>query len=341
MENKTILITGAAGFIGSHLLKHFYEKYPNYNFIVLDKLTYAGDIENISELMPLYNPSVENDRVIFYEKDICDELSIIFNRHLPTHIIHCAAESHVDRSIENPLEFVKTNVLGTVNLLNEALKIWKDDISNHLFHHISTDEVYGSLGDTGKFTEKTPYDPRSPYSASKASSDHFVRAYNETYKMPTIISNCSNNYGTHQYPEKLIPVTINKILNNENIPVYGTGENIRDWLNVQDHAEAIDVIFHNGKVGETYNIGGDNELTNISLIKDICLIMDKKLNKMIGSSEKLITFVTDRKGHDMRYAIDATKLNNELGWKPRINFREGLEETINYYIEEHDNKQNN
>ena len=326
MDHK-ILITGGAGFIGSHLTRLFVNKYPNYRIANLDKLTYAGNLENLKD--------VENaSNYTFVKGDIEDApfLKSLFEKYQFTGVLHCAAESHVDRSITDPLAFVKTNVLGTVTLLQAAKDAWKDDFSNKLFYHISTDEVYGSLGDDGFFTEETAYDPRSPYSASKASSDHFVSAYYHTYKLPVIISNCSNNYGPYHFPEKLIPLCINNIINNKPLPIYGKGENVRDWLFVEDHVRAIDIIFHNGKPGETYNIGGHNEWKNIDIIKELCRQMDDKLGREKDTSEKLITFVKDRAGHDLRYAIDATKLKNELGWQPSLQFEEGLSKTIDWYL---------
>lgn len=324
---QTILITGGAGFIGSHLTRLFVTKYPGYKIINLDKLTYAGNLENLRDIEGATNYT-------FVKGDITDIdfVKQLFNEYIFTGVLHCAAESHVDRSITNPLAFVETNVLGTVNLLHAAKEFWKDDYNDKLFYHVSTDEVYGSLGDEGFFTEETAYDPRSPYSASKASSDHFVRAFYHTYKLPVIISNCSNNYGPYHFPEKLIPLCINNIINKKPLPVYGKGENVRDWLFVEDHVKAIDVIFHKGKIGETYNIGGHNEWKNIDIIKELCSQMDEKLGREKGESEKLITFVKDRAGHDLRYAIDATKLKNELGWQPSLQFKEGLSKTIDWYL---------
>lgn len=326
-----ILITGGAGFIGSHVVRLFVDKYPDYEIVNLDKLTYAGNLANLKDIedKPNYD---------FVKGDIVDGDFILklFEKERFDGVIHLAAESHVDRSISNPTEFVFTNVIGTVNLLNAAKHIWKDDFSNKRFYHISTDEVYGSLGEEGMFTEETRYDPHSPYSASKASSDHFVRAYLDTFGVPTVISNCSNNYGSYQFPEKLIPLFIHNIKNKKPLPVYGKGENVRDWLWVVDHARAIDVIFHKGKVGETYNIGGFNEWTNIDLIKVMCQKMDKKLGRKEGESEKLITYVKDRAGHDLRYAIDATKIKKELGWEPSLQFEEGIEKTIDWYLKNED-----
>jgi len=325
---KNILITGGAGFIGSHVVRLFVTKYPDYHIFNLDKLTYAGNLENLSDIdnSPNYT---------FLKGDIVDGIFLddIFTKYQFDAVVHLAAESHVDRSITNPLEFIKTNIVGTVELLNVARKHWGDKLSDKRFYHISTDEVYGSLGETGLFEEITPYDPRSPYSSSKASSDHLVRAYFHTYNMPVVISNCSNNYGSHQFPEKLIPLFINNIKNNKPLPVYGKGENIRDWLWVNDHAIAIDLIFHQGKNGETYNIGGHNEWTNIDLIKELCKIMDERLGRDVGTSEKLITYVKDRAGHDARYAIDATKIKDELGWIPSITFEEGLRNTVDWYLQ--------
>lgn len=326
--NKRILITGGAGFIGSHVVRLFVNKYPDYEIVNLDALTYAGNLENLKDV-------AEKPNYKFVRLDITDEEGVnkLFGEMNFDGVIHLAAESHVDRSIKDPQLFIRTNVIGTVNLLNAAKNQWEGNFEGKRFYHISTDEVYGSLGKTGMFTETTSYSPRSPYSASKASSDHFVRAYHNTYGMPVCISNCSNNYGGNQFPEKLIPLCINNIKHNKQIPVYGTGENIRDWLWVNDHARAIDVIYHNAKDGETYNIGGINEWTNIDLIKKLCEIMDNKLGRGKGTSERLITFITDRKGHDLRYAIDSSKLQRELGWKPSLQFAEGLENTVNWYLE--------
>ncbi|MFC2138336.1 dTDP-glucose 4,6-dehydratase [Bacteroidota bacterium] len=327
MEKKSILITGGAGFIGSHVVRLFVKKYPEYNIINLDKLTYAGNLENLSDIE-------KNANYVFERGDICDYdfVKILFSKYNINCVIHLAAESHVDRSITDPYAFVNTNIIGTMVLLNAARDYWKDEYANKLFYHISTDEVYGSLGKKGFFTETTPYDPKSPYSASKASSDHLVRAYHNTYKLPVIISNCSNNYGPNQFPEKLIPLSINNIKHKKPIPIYGKGDNIRDWLYVKDHAVAIDQIFHNGKIGDTYNIGGNNEWANIDLIKVLCKIMDQKLERERGESEKLITFVKDRAGHDKRYAIDSSKLMKTLRWKPSLQFEEGLEKTVAWYL---------
>ena len=325
---KNILITGGAGFIGCHVVKLFVKKYPNYNIINLDSLTYAGNLENLTEIENAPNYT-------FMKADICDRERVkeVFEKYDIDGVIHLAAESHVDRSITNPFEFAQTNIMGTLTLLNQAKISWKDNYTDKLFYHISTDEVYGSLGAEGFFLEDTPYDPKSPYSAAKASSDHFVRAYKNTFGLPIVITNCSNNYGPNQFPEKLIPLFINNIRNNKPLPVYGEGLNIRDWLYVEDHARAIDVVFHNGKLGDTYNIGGFNEWTNIDLIKVICKVMDKKLGRTKGTSEQLITYVTDRAGHDMRYAIDSTKLKEELGWEPSLQFEEGIEKTIDWYMD--------
>jgi dTDP-glucose 4,6-dehydratase len=324
---KKIIITGGAGFIGSHVVRRFVKNYPDYAIINLDKLTYAGNLANLRD--------IENEpNYRFIKGDIVDTgfISKLFEDEQPDAVIHLAAESHVDRSITNPLEFVMTNVVGTVSLLTAARNSWKGRYDETRFYHVSTDEVYGSLGETGMFTEKTAYDPHSPYSASKAGSDHFVRAYYDTYGLNTVISNCSNNYGSYHFPEKLIPLAINNIKQNKPVPVYGKGENIRDWLWVEDHARAIDVIFHKAKAGTTYNIGGHNEWKNIDLIRLLCRILDEKLGRSEGESAKLITFVTDRAGHDLRYAIDATKLKNDLGWTPSITFEEGLEKTVDWYL---------
>ena len=321
-----LLITGGAGFIGSHVIRFFLEKYPNYKIYNLDKLTYAGNLENLKDIE-------ENPNYHFIKGDIVDAAFIqdLFNTEQFDGVIHLAAESHVDRSISNPLEFVMTNVIGTVNLLNAAKANWSS-FDGKRFYHVSTDEVYGSLGQTGLFTETTSYDPHSPYSASKASSDHFVRAYNDTYGLPVVISNCSNNYGSHQFPEKLIPLCINNIKHNKSLPIYGDGKYTRDWLWVYDHARAIDMVYHRGLDGETYNIGGFNEWQNIDLVKTLCALMDKKLGRTSGTSEKLITFVNDRPGHDLRYAIDANKIRAELGFEPSVNFEEGLEKTVDWYL---------
>jgi len=324
---KKILITGGAGFIGSHVVRRFVKKYPDYQIFNLDALTYAGNLENIKDIE-------NNSNYHFVKGDIVDETFIneLFLSYNFDGVIHLAAESHVDRSIEDPLAFVKTNVIGTMNLLNAAKKQWKDEFEGKRFYHVSTDEVYGSLGSEGLFTETTPYAPNSPYSASKASSDHFVRAYGETYGLPYVLTNCSNNYGSYHFPEKLIPLFINNIINNKPLPVYGDGNYTRDWLFVEDHAIAIDLVFHEGKNHETYNIGGFNEWKNIDLVKLLCQIMDHKLRRNTGTSEKLLTYVKDRPGHDLRYAIDASKINEELGWKPLVTFEEGLEKTINWYL---------
>ncbi len=324
---KNICVTGGAGFIGSHLVRLLVNKYPEYKIVNLDKLTYAGNLANLTDIENKPNYEFVKGDIVY-----TDFINDLFKQHQFDAVIHLAAESHVDRSIESPMDFIMTNIVGTANLLNAAKFNWKDNYDGKLFYHVSTDEVYGSLGETGMFLETTPYDPRSPYSSSKASSDHLVRAYYHTYNLPVVISNCSNNYGSHQFPEKLIPLFINNIKNKKPLPVYGKGENIRDWLWVEDHARAIDVIFHKAAIGETYNIGGHNEWTNIDLIKVLCKVMDRKLGRAEGESEQLITYVTDRAGHDMRYAIDATKLKNELGWVPSLQFEEGLENTIDWYL---------
>jgi dTDP-glucose 4,6-dehydratase len=325
---SNILITGGAGFIGSHVVRRFVNNYPNYNIYNLDKLTYAGNLENLKDIENAKNYT-------FLRADIQDfaNLEKIFAEHKIDHVIHLAAESHVDRSISNPLEFVLTNVVGTVNLLNAAKNAWKDNLGSHRFYHVSTDEVYGALGETGFFTEETSYDPHSPYSASKASSDHFVRAYHDTFGMQIVVSNCSNNYGSHHFPEKLIPLCIHNIKNNKPLPIYGDGKYTRDWLFVEDHARAIDDVFHKGVNGQTYNIGGFNEWQNIDLVKLLCKIMDEKFGRDAGTSEQLITFVKDRPGHDLRYAIDATKIERELGWRPSVTFEQGLEKTVVWYLE--------
>ena len=328
---KTILITGGAGFIGSHVVRLFVNKYPDTQIVNLDKLTYAGNLENLKDIQDKPNYKFEKGDIV--DSNYINEL---FSRYQFDGVIHLAAESHVDRSITNPLEFIQTNVIGTFNLLHAFKNLCKENFNGKLFYHISTDEVYGSLGPEGFFLETTPYDPQSPYSSSKASSDHFVRAYGNTYGLPFMISNCSNNYGENQFPEKLIPLFINNIINKKSLPVYGDGMFTRDWLYVVDHARAIDDIFHNGKVGDTYNIGGFNEWTNIDLIKILCTIMDRKLGREKGSSEQLITYVKDRPGHDKRYAIDASKINKELGWEPSLQFAEGLEKTIDWYLNNQD-----
>jgi len=324
--SKTILVTGGAGFIGSHVVRRLVQNYPDYLVLNIDKLTYAGNLNNLHDIENKLNYR-------FFQIDITDKLAIddLFNRHSIDGVIHLAAESHVDRSITNPDEFILTNVVGTLNLLNACKSFWKV-FDGKCFYHISTDEVYGSLGEDGLFTEETPYDPRSPYSASKASSDHIVRAYGHTYQLPIKISNCSNNYGSFQFPEKLIPLMINNIKLQKSLPIYGKGENVRDWLWVEDHASAIDLIFHDGELGETYNIGGHNEWKNIDLVHLLCDIMDEELNRLKGESRKLITYVKDRAGHDMRYAIDASKINDKLGWKPSVTFEQGLRNTVKWYL---------
>lgn len=326
--NKTILITGGAGFIGSHVVRHFVLKYPDYKIINLDALTYAGNLENLVDIEGHPNYA-------FVKADIRDESALedVFTQYQPDSIIHLAAESHVDRSITDPMAFVKTNVIGTVNLLNAAKKLWNNDFEGKRFHHISTDEVFGALGASGYFTEETSYDPHSPYSASKAASDHFVRAYHDTYGLPVVITNCSNNYGPNHFPEKLIPLCILNIINNRPLPIYGDGKYTRDWLFVIDHARAIDTVFHQGKNGDSYNIGGFNEWKNIDLVKELCKQMDDKLGRQAGTSEQLIQFVKDRPGHDQRYAIDATKIKNELGWEPSVTFEEGLSKTIDWFLQ--------
>ena len=329
--SKKIIITGGAGFIGSHVVRLFVNKYPDYTIINLDALTYAGNLENLKD--------IEDKPNYYFEKvNILDATAVkgVFEKYEVTDVIHLAAESHVDRSIVAPLDFIYTNIVGTVNLLHTAKEFWKPDYNGHRFYHISTDEVYGTLGDEGMFTETTPYSPNSPYSASKASSDHFVRAYHETFGLPVVVTNCSNNYGPNHFPEKLIPLFINNIIHKKPLPVYGKGENTRDWLFVKDHARAIDLVFHEGKNGETYNIGGFNEWKNLDLVKLMCSLMDEKLGREKGESEELITYVKDRPGHDLRYAIDATKINKELGWEPSVTFEEGLSQTIDWYL---DNKE--
>ena len=325
---KSILVTGGAGFIGSHLVRLLVNKYPEYHIVNMDVLTYAGNLENLKDIEAKENYT-------FVKCDICDfkKVKQIFEDYKIDSVIHLAAESHVDRSIEDPFSFAQTNVMGTLSLLQAAKSYWNENFTNKVFYHVSTDEVYGSLGEEGFFTETTKYDPHSPYSASKASSDHFVRAFYDTYGLPVVISNCSNNYGSYQFPEKLIPLFINNIVNNKSLPVYGKGENVRDWLFVNDHARAIDVIFHKGKLGETYNIGGFNEWKNIDLIKVMIKTVDRLLGRKEGASESLITYVTDRAGHDLRYAIDSTKLKNELGWEPSLQFEEGIEKTVAWYLE--------
>ena len=328
MKNKNILITGGAGFIGCHVVKLFVQKYPDYNIINMDVLTYAGNLANLKDIE-------EKPNYTFVKCDICDfeKVKDVFTKYKIDNVIHLAAESHVDRSILDPFSFAQTNIMGTLSLLQAAKFAWEGDFEGKLFYHVSTDEVYGSLGDEGFFLETTAYDPHSPYSASKASSDHFVRAFHDTYGLPIVISNCSNNYGSYQFPEKLIPLFINNICLNKPLPVYGKGENVRDWLFVNDHASAIDVIFSKGKLGDTYNIGGFNEWKNIDLIKVLIETTDRLLGRPKGASDKLITYVTDRAGHDLRYAIDATKLKNELGWEPSLQFEEGIEKTVKWYLE--------
>lgn len=325
--NKRILITGGAGFIGSHVVRHFVQQYPSYLIVNADALTYAGNLENLKEVETAAHYRFE--RVDITDSEAVDAL---FSQYAFDAVIHLAAESHVDRSIMDPLAFVKTNVLGSAILLNACVRSWSNAREDKLFYHVSTDEVYGSLGESGFFTEETPYNPRSPYAASKASSDHLVMAYHHTYGLPVVISNCSNNYGSHHFPEKLIPLLIHNIKNNKPLPVYGKGENIRDWLYVEDHARAIDLVFHKGRRGESYNIGGCNEWKNIDLVRLLCTLMDKKLGRPPGTSAQLITFVKDRPGHDMRYAIDASKITKELGWSPSLQFEEGLAKTIDWYL---------
>ena len=324
---KSVLITGGAGFIGSHLIRRLVNRYPNSDFVNLDALTYAGGLKKLEDISGLKNYQ-------FVEGDILDAslLKSLFKEYHFDGVIHLAAESHVDLSIKDPLNFAQTNVMGTLTMLEVAKQAWKSEMGGKLFYHVSTDEVYGSLGEEGLFEETTPYDPRSPYAASKAASDHFVRAYYHTYGLPVVISNCSNNYGPDQFPEKLIPLIIKNIVNESSLPVYGDGQNIRDWLYVEDHAEAIDLIFNKGKIGETYNVGGNNEIRNIEIVNQLIEVCDRQLNRAKGSSEKLIEFVTDRLGHDYRYAIDASKLENELGWTPKTNFKEGLDKTVRSYL---------
>ena len=325
---RTIVITGGAGFIGNQVVRLFVNKYPQYRIVNLDALTYAGNLENLRDVEDKPNYFFERTNIL--DKDALERIFVLYQ---PDSLIHLAAESHVDRSIHSPMDFVYTNVIGTVNLLNTTKYFWKDNFENKVFYHISTDEVYGALGETGFFTEETPYAPNSPYSASKAASDHFVRAYGETYHLPVIISNCSNNYGPFHFPEKLIPLFINNIIQKKPLPVYGDGKYTRDWLYVKDHARAIDMIFHKGKIHDTYNIGGFNEWQNIDLVKLLCKMMDEKLGNAAGTSEQLITYVKDRPGHDKRYAIDASKISKELGWKPSVTFEEGLSKTIDWYLE--------
>jgi dTDP-glucose 4,6-dehydratase len=329
--SKTIIVTGGAGFIGSHVVRRFVTNYPAYTIVNLDAVTYAGNLENLKDVEDKANYKLERVNIL----DLA-ELDRVFDTYKPDGIIHLAAESHVDRSILSPLDFVFTNVVGTVNLLNAAKKCWNGNYEGKRFYHVSTDEVYGALGDTGFFTETTRYDPHSPYSASKASSDHFVRAYGDTYGMPVVVSNCSNNYGPNHFPEKLIPLFINNIIHRKPLPVYGDGLYTRDWLYVKDHAAAIDLVYHQGKVHDTYNIGGYNEWKNIDLVKLLCNLMDKKLGRPEGDSEQLITYIKDRPGHDRRYAIDASKITNELGWKPSVTFEEGLQQTIDWYMDNQD-----
>ncbi len=329
--NKNILITGGAGFIGSHVVRLFVNKYPDYKIVNLDALTYAGNLENLKDVEHATNYFFEHANIL--EAEI---LQNIFEQHDITDVIHLAAESHVDRSILSPMDFIYTNIIGTVNLLTAAKNYWKENLNAHRFHHVSTDEVYGTLGAKGLFTEETCYAPNSPYSASKASSDHFVRAYGETFHIPYVITNCSNNYGPNHFPEKLIPLFINNIIHKKTLPVYGKGENTRDWLYVIDHARAIDLVFHEGKNAEHYNVGGFNEWKNLDLVKLLCKLMDEKLHRSTGESEKLITYVKDRPGHDLRYAIDASKINKELGWKPSVTFEEGLSATIDWYLQNED-----
>lgn len=325
---KTIIITGGAGFIGSHVVREFVNKYPHYTVVNLDALTYAGNLENLKDVDHLPNYKFE-------KTDICDAQAVleVFKKHQPTGVIHLAAESHVDRSIADPSAFVMTNVIGTVNLLNAAREIWNGNYEGKRFHHVSTDEVFGALGSEGFFTEDTKYDPHSPYSASKAASDHFVRAYHDTYGMPMVLTNCSNNYGPNHFPEKLIPLCIHNIINNKPLPIYGDGKYTRDWLFVIDHAKAIDLVFHQGKNGDCYNVGGFNEWQNIDLVKELCQQMDAKLGREPGTSAQLITFVKDRPGHDLRYAIDANKINKELGWYPSVTFEQGLAKTIDWFMD--------